>query len=344
VAQQGQDAVYNSSNQVTNSPAFIDASMFASSPPPPRNFCTVLNWVLNPVNNIVPAAGAVIDARGFNSTNTSMTCTGTPWNGIANPPPSTILLPATSGATPAPIIISTPWVIPSNTHLIGEGDGIGSSAATTIQVSSPTFNPTAGYILQFGSASGASGISVERLTIDGLGNAVNGIVNPNAGPNSYVDHVTLYQIRGIGLLVENNADGSGPYSNITFNTGSYAGTTATACAQISNVTSATNSSASGGTRGIHGLVCSSNSPDAPAGVLLDSSNNTIEDVKVVGFYDGVLVGSNAPARSNVLVNVSDNTQACNGVCSRAPVNMLKASATNLADSRPRQHLSGWATI
>jgi hypothetical protein len=157
-----------------------------------------------------------------------MTCaTGTtPWNNGATylNKPATILLPATSGATPTPIIISTPWIIPSNTHLIGEGDGIGSSAATTIQVSSPTFNLTPGYILQFGSASGASGISVERLTIDGQGNSVDGIVNPNAGPNSYVDHVTLYQIRGIGLLVENNADGSGPYSNITFNTGSYGGT------------------------------------------------------------------------------------------------------------------------
>jgi hypothetical protein len=47
LAQQGQDAVYNSSGQVTNSPAFIDASMFASSVQNP-NFCSVLNWVLNP--------------------------------------------------------------------------------------------------------------------------------------------------------------------------------------------------------------------------------------------------------------------------------------------------------
>ena len=84
-----------------------------------------------------------------------------------------------------------------------------------------------------------------RLTIDGQGNSVNGIVNPNAGPNSYVDHVTLYQIRGIGLLVENNADGSGPYSNITFNTGSYAGVSSPACAQILGVVSATNSSLRG---------------------------------------------------------------------------------------------------
>jgi hypothetical protein len=156
-ANPGQDAVYNNSSGVVGSSSFIDASMFASSPPQ-RNICAVLNWVLNPSNGIIPAGGAVIDARGVPGVIpvVSMTCAASPWDGITNPPPSTILLPATSGATPTPIIISTPWVIPSNTHLIGEGDGIGSSAATTIQVSSPTFNPTAGYILQFGSASGAT--------------------------------------------------------------------------------------------------------------------------------------------------------------------------------------------
>ena len=36
-----------------------------------------------------------IDARGLpGNTTTSMTCTASPWAGIANPPPSTILLPA----------------------------------------------------------------------------------------------------------------------------------------------------------------------------------------------------------------------------------------------------------
>ncbi len=153
-----QDAVYNNSIGVVGSSSFIDASMFANGT---LDFCGVLNNVLA---HHTPSYGAVIDARGLNSANTSMTCAASPWDGITNPPPSTILLPATSGATPTPIIISTPWVIPSNTHLIGEGDGIGSSAATTIQVSSPTFNPTAGYILQFGSASGA--------TVDGTNHRV----------------------------------------------------------------------------------------------------------------------------------------------------------------------------
>jgi hypothetical protein len=56
---QGQDAVYDSSNQVTNSPAFIDASMFASSAP---NICGILHSIL--IASSYPSAGAVIDARG----------------------------------------------------------------------------------------------------------------------------------------------------------------------------------------------------------------------------------------------------------------------------------------
>jgi hypothetical protein len=157
----GNDAVYNSTNGVTFSPPFIDASMFL----PPnstlgRDLCDAIYRLFSGFTGFppYPSTGAVIDARGIGGT-TNLTCThGTPWSEGSNSVnlPATILLPATSGATPTPIVISTPWVIPSNTHLIGEGDGIGSSAATTIQVSSPTFNPTAGYILQFGSASGAS--------------------------------------------------------------------------------------------------------------------------------------------------------------------------------------------
>jgi hypothetical protein len=67
-AQQGQDAVYNSSNGVVGSSAFIDASMF---PATGRDFCGVLNWVLNPAHGILPAAGGVIDARGLPNSNSA---------------------------------------------------------------------------------------------------------------------------------------------------------------------------------------------------------------------------------------------------------------------------------
>jgi hypothetical protein len=96
---QGNNAVYNSqatcssSSNCGSSGAFIDASVFFSSPPS-KNFCAVLNWVLNPSNGIIPSAGAVIDARDLpGTTGTSMQCTASPWAGITSPPPSTILLP-----------------------------------------------------------------------------------------------------------------------------------------------------------------------------------------------------------------------------------------------------------
>ena len=65
---QGNNAVYNSNASCSSttscgfSGAFIDASTFFNSPPT-KNFCSVLNWVLNPSNGIIPPTGAVIDAR-----------------------------------------------------------------------------------------------------------------------------------------------------------------------------------------------------------------------------------------------------------------------------------------
>jgi hypothetical protein len=228
---QGQNAVYNSSNGIVGSSAFIDASMF---PAQGVDFCGVLHNLL--LNN-VPAVGAVIDARGLpGTTHTSMTCTASPWAGIANPPPSTILLPATGGASPNPIIIPGTWNLPPNTHVIGEGDGIPSGSSTpgtTIQAKANSFS---GSMIQFGpslafcvppegGASICTGISVENLTLDGQSQSINGIANQFSGDQSYVDHVSLYQIRETGLLI--SASNSGPYSNITFDMGTAVPTNST---------------------------------------------------------------------------------------------------------------------
>jgi hypothetical protein len=279
-AQQGQDAVYNPSGQVTNSPSFIDASVFVSITNP--NICAVLYNILNGTllgRQGYPATGAVIDARGI-SGSTALTCSPgtTPWNNgtITLTVPSTILLPATGGATPTPIIISSMWILPVNTHLIGEGDGIpssGTTPGTTIQAASGF----SGTMIQFGSSSACTpsvvctGISIEKLTLDGqgqLGQTVSGVANGFSQDFSYVDHVTLYRILGTGLSVTGSANNSGPYSNITFDTGGSTSLPTTACAQIKGPT---------GTRGIHGLTCISESNDPLAAVLLDSSNNSIED-------------------------------------------------------------------
>ncbi len=320
VAQRGQDAVYNSSNGVTNSPAFIDASMFGAQN---TDICAVLNFIMSPGHGY-PLAGAVIDARGLpGTTGTGMTCTASPWAGITNPPPSTILLPAGT------IVIPTTWVLPSNTRLVGEGDGIPSTTSSTffspgtmIQVASGSLLST---MIQFGSSSvcpgsvpTCTGISVENLTLNGLAQSVDGIVNQYAQSNSYVDHVSIYQILGTGLLISDSgsssASNSGPYTNITFDTGGYSGAPSTACAQIIGTS---------GTRGIHGLKCKSETQDANAAVLVDASNNSIEDVTIVGFYDGILVGANAAAQSNVLVNIIGDTAA-----GSTPVNAVHISNHN----------------
>ena len=296
--------------------------MFAGNVTSP-DFCSVLNYILN--STTYPSGGAVIDARGLpGSTTTSMTCAASPWAGISTPPPSTILLPATgSGNSANPIIISATWTLPSNTHLIGEGDGL---SGTTIQVASGTSLTS---MMRFGSASPfcssgvCTGISVENLTLDGKAQSIDGIINQYAQNNSYVNHVRIYQILGIGLLVSSSgsssAVNSGPYSNITFDTGGYSGTSSTVCAQILSV--------NGGTRGIHGLSCTSqDARRSLAAVLLDSSNNSIEDVAVVGFYDGILVGSNAPAQSNVLVNIiGDTANTCYPTCF-TPINTVHISS------------------
>ena len=369
-AQAGQDAVYSSLAQVTNSPSFIDASMFATSPPPAsRNFCGVLNWVLNPLNGILPSTGGVIDARGLPGTTppTSMTCTMSPWGSGSSyvNVPSTILLPAT-GALPTnpsnPIIISTPWILPPNTHLIGEGDGIPifSTGGSLISAPGTTIQAASGFsgsMIQIGAPSPVcplvntiptcTGISVENLTLDGQGQSINGITNAYSQDATSVNHVSLYQIRGVGLLIEQgssggNATNSGPYSNITFDTGSYQGTTGTVCAQIFNAVS---------THGIHGLSCASETNDAPAAVLLDSSNNSIEDVRIVGFYDGISVGKNAPAQSNVLLNIIGDTINNSGPSPfrdgtqfrgrlMSPGGLAGKAALNLTPVP----LRGWATI
>ncbi len=322
-AQTGQNAVYNGASPVP-SPSFIDASQFANLS---RDFCGVLHFVMT---TGYPATGAVIDARAVPTSTppTNMTCAASPWAGITNPPPSTILLPAGT------IQISTSWVLPSNTRLIGEGesDPLSAVPGTTIQAAS-NVQLQGGTMIQFGSSavcgsSGCGGISVERLTLDGQAKFLNGIGNSYSQNNTYVDHVTLYQILGTGLLISGpSAANSGPYTNIIFDTGTYSGTSGTVCAQIIGTGTTVGT---GGTKGIHGLMCKSETNDAPAAVLLDDSNNSIEDVKVVGFHDGVLVGSNAAAQNNVLVNIIGDT-SCGGLCTTTPINAIHIAPSNVTN-------------
>lgn len=147
-----------------------------------------------------------------------------------------------------------------------------------------------------------TGISVEQLTLDGANNStastVNGIENANSQDQTYVDHVTLWQFLGTGLYIHTSgAQNSGPYTNITYDTNGVASSTAV-CVNINGV--------GGGTHGIRGLTCKS-ANYSPVAVLLDSSNNSLQDVRIMGFDDGIRVGSVAASRSNVLFNVLGGT-------------------------------------
>jgi hypothetical protein len=141
----GNNAVYNSSGTCSPncaaSAAFIDASI--SQKLNQTDLCaTVYNIFKGTKGNpVYPAAGAVVDARGISGA--ALTCAAgtTPWNnGITFASvPSTILLPATgAGSSFTPIVISTGWVLPVNTHLIGQGDNI--SSGTVIHAASNVGN------------------------------------------------------------------------------------------------------------------------------------------------------------------------------------------------------------
>ena len=329
----GNNAVYSSSGtcspKCAASPAFIDASV--SQQLNQTNLCDTLFNIFagNPPNPAYPAPGAVVDARGINGT--ALTCAAgrTPWNNGTTflNVPSTILLPAGT------IVISTGWVLPANTHLFGQGDNIASG--TVIRAAS-----NVGDMIAYCSSivppqnpppSSCTGIGVEKLVLNGNGNSVSGIVNYYAGSLSYVDHVGSYQILGTGLLIGGAATGSGPYSNINFDTGTATGTSSTVCAAIVGPNL-------NGTAGIRGLTCTSELAHAPAAVLLDSSNNSIKDVTIVGFRDGILVGANQPAQNNVLINViGDTTNPCYPMC-LMPVNAVHISTNNTVSRRLRNVL------
>ena len=316
----GNNAIYNSagtcSPHCAPSPAFIDASMFiGSGSTQSPTICGAIYGILSGAfYNYPSTVGAVIDARGISGT-TALTCTSgkTPWNNGATAlnVPSNILLPAGT------IFISTGWVLPSNTHLIGQGDNTSSSMTGTVIQASNAFS---GDMIDFCPSTPCVAVGVENLVLNGNGRSVNGIVNQYSGSLSYVNHVSLYKILGIGLLISGVATGSGPYTNINFDTGSATPSEFTVCAQIKGPT---------GTAGIRGLNCrTQGQPDPDAAVLLDSSNNSIKDVTIMGFYDGILVGSNAQAQNNVLINVIADTtvQSCIPHCN--PINAVHLSSNN----------------
>jgi len=305
----GDNAVWSSTSAQTYAHSFIDASVVPGSGSH-SDVCARINAALNNLANTTTyswyGTAAVIDARGV-PVGTSNACSMSPWGGTVPTdgwPPATILLPAGT------IAITNQWNLPSGTRVIGEGAGEPGTSTTTIQAETG-FGGSA-EMMQMGStttgwcpSSGCAGISVENLTLDGNGIATTGIVNSEAQNYSYVRRVNLYQISGSALKIYGSAQNSGPYSEIACTPGSSAGSS-THCAQILNVA----------THGIHGMTCTGPStPTTTAAITLDAPNNSLEDIRVQGFEEGVAIGSNSsatsPAQSNVLVNITGGTGVTN---------------------------------
>jgi hypothetical protein len=304
---QGNNAVYapcgtGGAINPQGSSAYIDASMFNTS----SDICSRIHAALAAIPSGV--TGAVIDARGISA---SLTCpTGkTPWVYTSTvTTPAAILLPAQT------ILLNTGWTLPSRTRIVGVGGGAntGSTGVTTIQACKSGITGCSnftGALVAMGSVSTSfcpsnvcNGISVEDLWLDGQGQNVVGIANSFASEGSYVKHVTLNQLVGAGLSITapsgaGSAQNSGPYQDITVAPGSGA-TTGTICARILNVS----------TRGIHGMSCINTSSTIPTvAITLDASNNSIEDVTVQGFQNGVRLGANASAQNDLLKNISGGT-------------------------------------
>jgi len=319
----GNKAVYGT-NGVTFSKVWIDASAFWTQFPPAPDLCLLINNILTSVyfnySQQYPN-GAVIDARGlvYPKSLTQIVCTIDPFQGVGATSPSTILLPA------AEIPVSTTWTLPNNTKIIGEG-------VSTLLSAQAQF--TGSYMIAMGSSSscpaeGCSGVGIEHLKLGAGGNAgVNGIHNQYSQTPSYVNDVVLSDFTGTGLRIEGpsgtapGAIDSGPYSNMTYIPPMNAGPdcNSTGCPLCVDIEAQT--------RGIHGFTCRGNQYTANQqngqgypGIVVNASNNTLEDIHFEAFWDAIEVGNTSSATpvSNVVIsNVTGSPSDTESTCTQQP--------------------------
>jgi hypothetical protein len=342
---QGQKAVWQNSTTVVGSQVWVDLSSWWTSSSNQPDLCQlislkILNQSYGTQGNY--PNGAVIDARGVypagyalqQNPYNNVGCTGDPFAGLTGPPPSTtILLP--SGYIQA----NCTWTIPNNTRIVGDEKG-------TVIAAQANFNSTCnhgtGYVIEMGGVDSTTGqnlcpsvgssfvctsVGIEHVYLAGNGTqlTVGGIDNQYSQGGSYVNDVELYNFHGTGLSIaapgmNNNPPGatnSGPYSNILY----YAYSSGDECINLGAQT-----------QGVHGVTCSGAGsvapPNANVGIVVDGSNNSIEDVHIEQYWDGIQIGPSA-AVSNVLVSnvttnpsTKSNTPVTNAVhlCGANPLN------------------------
>jgi hypothetical protein len=310
----GEHAVYGTVGTGTGligSPAYFDATILT----PGVDICQQINDALVFAANNNFIAGVTIDARGTRVT-TPQGCATDPFN-VLTPIPSIILLPS------ATITILKTWHVPSNTRIIGEGRFTILQACKAVQNTCNNSAFSGSDLIDMGSSTTAcTGASVERLKLDGQNQSVNGIVQ-YCGESSYVSDVNLAGIGtstsgSIGLNIVGSAagfafpmgaDGSGPYINLNFPDVSV-GMCTTGCPVCVLITAQT--------MGLHGITCTEQerSTGTVAAIYVNASNNSIEDVHVEAFHDGVQIGSlssSTGAISNILIsNVTASSGANQG--------------------------------
>jgi hypothetical protein len=307
----GNKTVFNSSNNFAPSTVWVDASAWWTSSGTPDLCLWVQQNILTSSYNTNYPNGTVIDARGLypGIGGSYVNCSVDPFGALTVPPPSTTLL------LPGGMINATAtWTVPNNTRIVGDEQG-------TKIVAQTSFSGT-GYIIEMGGpnaagydlcpSNGCTSVGLEHLFLGG-GNVVNGIDNKYSQIGSYVNDINLFNFFLTGISIEPpsttgtypGATNSGPYSNISYVANGYAtctpGSSCPLCIDLEVQT-----------QGIHGLTCigsngngqsgnyTYNTPQA-AGILVNASNNTIEDVHIESFWDGFEVGLSGTV-SNVLIS------------------------------------------
>lgn len=317
------------------STAYVDVSASTSSS---NDICQRINTALLASTQ----AGTVFDARGIS---TNLTCASTspsPWDGGAKA--ATLLLPIGT------IVIPKSWAIHDQSQIIGQGPG-----QTILQAESGFTDPYAyagtyftsnHAMIHMGMPSTmtvtgkiAFAVRLLHLTLDGQGRSVSGayidgIDNTNAEEQSYVDDVTIQNILGNGLFMgldpdntatgaaDGAADHSGPYTNIVFQEPTSTPISTTICVNvIPNVEP----------RGFHGITCLGNSAStATSAIVLDGNSTTIEDARIDGFYNGILVGSAGKGtQADVLFNIT-GTDSVGSVTNLINIDNTGTAPINLA--------------
>jgi hypothetical protein len=329
---QGNKTVIDSSGGPTPSTIWIDASAWwDQSTTTTPDLCYILNTIIALQISGGSTVGVVIDARGlYNSflTNAAVACTGTPFPTSASSFAMTILLPAAS------IPMLSTWTLPNNTRLVGEGQN-------TNLVAESGFTGT-GYMIEMGgsgvcpavsSASVCTSVGIEHLLLsDSHQTGVGGIDNQFSTNSSYVNDVNLNSFNNIGLNI--TAPDSGPYSNVAFSS---------APAGSSNGPGPTCINIGAQTLGFHGVTCTGNSATGTSGatggvgaIYVNASNNTIEDVHIEAFWNGVEIGNiSSGTVANVLVsNVtgSKSGSGCGSGTQCQVTNVVHICGTNPANS------------